>query len=578
MTVALVLAGERRADQGLSYTSGAGLPFDEQLAALGVSRVDTAEHGAQAMLTIAAAARGAGDRVLICVGMPPVAELARLIHSGGTSAVAGPATWAALLVHPDDLGELADGADDLALNYRRAADPVGTLLGELSRRGVTVRVVDNASDGQVADLVTDPAAADMARWAADRQLTPMAMYGIALCLGLLGAVWFSELALRAKAFAVILVFAAFVTARAAHMLDVTNRAQDGHRSPVAVWFRLASAIIAEFGIYAGIAASASLAPDGLNGIFGPAVRSLATVGGPGAAGVWRLAATAMLFLAVRQMADRCAIIAEVGIGHSRVIRLICLPSGERLTVACASVIFVGARFAFIVLLGWGALAFGYTLTRLFTAPRMRPGGREIAAARGDGPLSLAIGKLTGGRMPPLLPLLVGLIVTCTLAALGLGNLSGILVLAPVVAMLLAGLGSRHPHDTTGDWIVPALLQAGEYIYLAALAFAHHASPVVTVALVSALVLRHFEIACLARIWPGASRADETTLGWEGRMIAAGILAFFGVVPIGFAVLAGWVWLRLVRDFVALWLPSGYRKGLPEELRVVKSTSRRRPPG
>jgi len=580
MTVALVLAGERRTGQELSQDANAGVRFNEQLAALGVSRVDAAEHGAQAMVTVAAAARGAGDRVLICAGQPPVAELARLIHAGGTSAVAGPGPRVALLVHPDDLGELADAADDLALNYRRTADPVGALLGELASRGVTVRVMDGASDGQVADLVTDPAAADIARWAGERELSPIALYGIAVCLGLVSAVWFSELALRAKAFGIILLFAAFVTARAGHMLDVTVRAQGGHRSPAAVWFRLSSAIIVEFALYAGIAASAVIVKGdtgaGLSGIFGAAFKPIANVGGQGDAGMWRLAATAMLFLAVRQMADRCATIAGVEASHSKGARLLCLPAGERLTVLCASVVFVGARFAFIVLLCWGAFAFVYTLTRLFAAPQQRPGGPEIMASRGDGPISLALGRLAAGRIPPLLPLLVGLLVTCMLTSLGLGNLPGILVLAPVAAMLLAGLGSWHPHDTTGDWIVPSVLQAGEYIYLGALAFAHHVSAPVTIALVSAVVLRHFELACRARIWPAASRKDEAGFGWEGRMIVAGIAAFFGIVPLGFAVLAAWVWLVLIRDFLTQWIPSGYRKRPPEELRIVKSTSRRRP--
>jgi hypothetical protein len=582
MTVALVLAGERRAGQGLSY-EGAGVSQaeTEQLAALGVGRVDAAEHGSQAMVTIAAAARAAGDRVLICAGMPPGDELARLIHTGGTAAIAmkgegeagGPR--AALLVHPDDLGELADAADELAGGYPHAADPVGALLGELARRGVTVRVIDGA------ELVTDPVAADIAMWASQRELTPIALYGIALSFGLLSAVWFSELALRAKAFAVILLFASFVTARAGHMLDLTIRAQGGYRSPAAAWARLAGAIIAEFGLYAGISASVTIAPvkgggEVGGGIFGASLAPIATVGGPGAAGVWRLAVTAMLFLAVRQMADRCATIAGVPQNRSKAARLISLPAGERLTILCAGVIFVGARFAFIVLLAWGALAFGYTLTRLLVAQEDREGGDEVAISRGDGPFSLFLGRLAAGRIPPLLPLVVGLLVTCMLTVLGLGNLPGILVLAPVAAMLLAGLGSRHPHDKTADWIVPAALQAGEYIYLGALAFAHHVSAPVTIALLSAVVLRHFEIACRGRIWPGAPREDEECLGWEGRMVAAGIAAFFGIVPLGFAIIAGWIWLVLIRDFLGWWLPSGYRRRTPEELRIVRSTSRRRP--
>jgi Family of unknown function (DUF5941) len=577
MTVALVLSGERRAGQELSYTEHASRrdAFGEQLAALGVSRVDAAEHGAQAMLTVAAAARTAGDGVLICADPPSGAELARLLQTGGTAAIAGHGPRAALLVKPDDLEELAEAAEEAAVGFRKSADPVGALLGELARRGVTVRILDGA-----AESVTDPAAADIAGWAAQRELTPMALYGMSLSIGLLSALWFSELALRAKAFAVILLFAAFVVGRAGHLLDLTIRAKGRQRSPSAGWARLATAVIAEFALYAGIAASATVPGDGgqgLSGFFGDSVSSINTVGGPGTEGVWRLAVIAMLFLAVRQMADRCASIAGVTRGETGFTRLIMAPAGQRLTVLAASVILVGARFAFLVLLGWGALAFGYLLTKLFsTVTTDTAAGQEIAACRGDGALSLALGRLAAGRIPPLLPLVVGLLVTCMLTVLGVGNLPGILVLAPVVAMLLAGLGSRSPHDGIADWIVPAAIQAGEYVYLAALAFAHDVRPVVMFALLMAVVLRHFELACRARIWPGTVSEDDAGFGWEGRMIIVGIAAFFGITAIVMVALAVWVWLVLARDFLTGWLPSSYRPLSPEERRIVRSTSRRRP--
>src|SRR6266568_6699989 len=79
MTVALVLAGE--ADAGLCG----------QLAALSVRRVDVAEGTGPGLLTVAAAARAAGERVLICVGADTVPEpvLARLLGAGGTAAFTG---------------------------------------------------------------------------------------------------------------------------------------------------------------------------------------------------------------------------------------------------------------------------------------------------------------------------------------------------------------------------------------------------------------------------------------------------------------------------------------------------------
>jgi hypothetical protein len=79
MTVALVLADE--ADAGLCG----------RLAALGVQRVDATERTGPGLLTVADAARGAGERVLICAGDDGVPEeiLARLLEAGGTAAFTG---------------------------------------------------------------------------------------------------------------------------------------------------------------------------------------------------------------------------------------------------------------------------------------------------------------------------------------------------------------------------------------------------------------------------------------------------------------------------------------------------------
>jgi hypothetical protein len=134
---------------------------------------------------------------------------------------------------------------------------------------------------------------------------------------------------------------------------------------------------------------------------------------------------------------------------------------------------------------------------------------QIAAYRDDGPLSLWLGRLVEGRIPPLPPALVGVFVTVALTLLGLRNLSGVLVLTPVEAMLLAGLGSCHPHDGRLDWLVPPLLQVGEYLFLAALAFTRLVSPPLVYALIAAVVLRHLDVAYRARHrirWPAAGSA------------------------------------------------------------------------
>ena len=128
MTVALVLAGE--ADAGLCG----------QLAALGVRRVDVAERTGPGLLTVAAAARTAGERVLICVGADTVPEpvLARLLGVGGTAAftrltaaraphpgssAAPRLASGALVVDPPDLDALARSAETLAATQAGPARP-----------------------------------------------------------------------------------------------------------------------------------------------------------------------------------------------------------------------------------------------------------------------------------------------------------------------------------------------------------------------------------------------------------------------------------------------------------------------
>ena len=208
-----------------------------------------------------------------------------------------------------------------------------------------------------------------------------------------------------------------------------------------------------------------------------------------------------------------------------------------------------------------------------------------------------------GRIPPVPPVLVGVFVTVALALLGLGNLSGVLVLTPVEAMLLAGLGSWHPHDGRLDWLVPPLLQVGEYLFLAALAFSRAVSPPLVFALIAAVVLRHLDVAYRARHrirWPaaraadgrprqpgrrqpsraearpgrpaGRSRgaaasygltwpptaadgrpADVAGLGWEVRMLALGVGAALGIMPFACVALAGYLWALTIRDFLTGWL-------------------------
>jgi len=584
MTVALVLAGEADAGQQQQLLCG-------QLAALGVRRVDVAERTGPGLLTVAAAARAAGERVLICVGADTVPEpvLARLLDAGGTAAftrlTASTAPYSsppprlpsgALVVDPPDLDALARSAETLAAT-QAAPGPgtaVGALIGELGRRGVTVRILDAGpdSEGAVTQLIADPAARDMARWAAWRQLTPGALYGISLGLGLVAAIWFAQLAVHAKLLALPALAGSFLFARTGSLLAATS--PEGRIRPVVGWLGTACGLLTETALYAALAVSAGLgASAGLDGTFGNALRNtfVATWGGAGSAGVWRLAIAALLLLGVRKLA-------ELGYQHTAgapgdlfprsvlrtVEQAVTFPAGERYMVIALTSVFFGPRLTFLILLGWGVLAAGYLLagqiarSAAWSREAREPGhdgddeDNGLAAYRGDGALASWVGALFDGRLPPLPPLLAGLLVTGVLAALGLGNLPGILVLTPIEVMMLAALGARHPHDGRVDWLVPALLLAGEGVFLAALGLARQVTPWVVFALLAAVIVRHVDLACRARAGRGTG-ADVLGLGWEGRMLLAGVAAAAGIVPFAYAVLSGYLWLLFIWDFLTGWL-------------------------
>ncbi len=150
--------------------------------------------------------------------------------------------------------------------------------------------------------------------------------------------------------------------------------------------------------------------------------------------------------------------------------------------------------------------------KLAAAGKLKLARGVLPAYRGDGPIAYRLGGLVQGQLPPLPPLLVGLLVTCDLAVLGLANLSGLLIFAPVMAMLLAALGARHPHDGRLDWLVPSLLLAGEGVFLAGLGFSRHVWLPVIFALLAAVVCG----TPTSPTGPGPGGASRTTSSaWAG---------------------------------------------------------------
>ena len=430
MTVALVLATEPAAR------------LYGQLTSLGVRRVDVTEDAGPGagLLTVAAAARTTGEQMLICGGDLAVSRqaLARLLGAERTAGYAEAQPGCrAMLVDPSDLRALAEAAEYLA-SRPGEPDQVSALLGELSRRGVTVEFVearpdgdaDRDEDGLVAEFFADPIARDVARWAAERALAPAALMGISLGLGLVAAIWFSEPTATAKAVAAVTLLAAFVSSRAGRFLAAAPGpllaaigslgGPAGSRTsviqPAGDWLSAAGWAITECAVYAGLAASSGL---GGTGPAGPASGrfDIAAIGAD-SSGVWHLAVAALAVLAVRRMTDLCYERATEGTGgrtrlprssgRRRIERALTLAAGERAVLIIVAGGIWGPRVAFLALIGWGVAATGYLLTARLVGLRdaMAFGGRSASAMLApadEGSISLdpaapfgALGAMTDG--------------------------------------------------------------------------------------------------------------------------------------------------------------------------------------
>jgi hypothetical protein len=227
-------------------------------------------------------------------------------------------------------------------------------------------------------------------------------------------------------------------------------------------------------------------------------------------------------------------------------RTLAFPYGGRVLLIAVAAPVLGTRAALFGLLGGAVIAIGYAVV---TGRPRRAGtmtsSRPIAACRDDGPIAAALGTPIRGQLVPLPPALTGLAAACVLAALGLRDLPGFLLLAPVVAMLLAAVGSSHPHDGRLDWIVPVVLQAGQYVYIAAIGFASGVPAPVIFALCALIAAHYADLAGHAQ--------QHTALGWDGRMIAAGLGAALGIATFAYLLLAAYVVVLICREVMTSWL-------------------------
>ena len=438
----------------------------------------------------------------------------------------------------------------------------------------------------------------LAGWAAARSLAPNSLTGVSLALGLCAAVWFSAGTRPGSATGALALCGSYLAGRSARGL--TGRRPDRAGSGVTAEtasrgtaagqkirakavsdarLARACAAVTECGAYAGLAAGA---PVGVGMVAGGLTGS-----GPAAGwtSMWQLATTAMILVAVSQLAGACCGPAASGASpvpsgaspvpsgtspvpsgtslisrgrklawpgrqrkappYRRTSRALALPySGRILLVALVAPV-LGARGVFFGLLGWAVIAICYAIAGSLSRPAGTRAARAIVACRDDGLIATEIGLPIRGQLVPLPPALTGVAAVAVLAVLGLRNLPGPLLLAPVVAMLLAAVGSSHPHDGRLDRIVPAMLQAGQYVYVAAIGFASGVPGPLIFALCALITLHYADL-------PGYARPGKA-MGWEGRMIAVGLGAALGMATVACLLLAAYLGVLVCREIMRSWL-------------------------
>lgn len=373
------------------------------------------------------------------------------------------------------------------------------------------------------------------------RLSPLMLGRISVACAAIAAVWLTVASVHAELIALVAAIAVLVLGHAGRMLA-------GQRAAAAVeWGLVGCGLLAEFAVYAGIATAADFRPAAQLGVAGSSLNGtfVAGLGGVGTAGIWRLATIAVILALLTAIADIC--VHGPALSGTR-LWLFGPPGDVRLPVACAAVVVLGARAAFLIVLVLGMGALGATI---IDGARQSSDRGELRGYRGDGRIAVWIGRWVDGKVPPLPPLVVGLLVTGVLSALGLGNLPSLLLLTPVEAMLLAAFASWHPHDGRSDWLVPPLLQGTEYMFLTEIGYAGHVWPPLTFAVVAIVGLRHLDLAHRVR-GNLADGIDRRGFGWEGRMIIAGIAAVVGITPVAYTALALYLGYRVSRDWVIGW--------------------------
>ncbi|MEH1057322.1 DUF5941 domain-containing protein [Micromonospora sp. CPCC 206171] len=239
-------------------------------------------------------------------------------------------------------------------------------------------------------------------------------------------------------------------------------------------------------------------------------------------------------------------------------RTVVFPIGERWALIALTAALFNPLVSLVAVLVWGTLAFAYTgALRTVRARWMWVPVLDTVDAtlhRDDGPLA--------ARLPVVRPM--GPLTLAVLAALGPAALLVAALLtddgglrwwvpAALLVLLVGGLGAGAAHNGPLDWLVPAALRAGEYLFAIAVGAVGDAPPWLVFGYVLVLTLHHYDLTARLEKRQAAPPLHRWTLGWEGRSVLLALAAIAGIVSIGLATLGTHLLVGFVASVVLAWV-------------------------
>ncbi|MFU8870926.1 DUF5941 domain-containing protein [Micromonospora sp. SL4-19] len=248
-------------------------------------------------------------------------------------------------------------------------------------------------------------------------------------------------------------------------------------------------------------------------------------------------------------------------------RTVVFPIGERWALMALAAALFGPLVALWAVLVWGTLAFAYTgALRTLRARWMRVPVMETVDTtlhRDDGPLArtLPAGRdVLGLAVFGALGAVVLLIVALRAVHQG-GALRGWVVPAGLLLLLVGAFGARAAHRGPLDWLVPAALRAGEYLFAIAVGVAGRAPAWLIFGYVFVLTLHHYDLTARLEKRQSAPPLHAATVGWEGRSVLLTIASIAGITTIGLATIGTYLLVVFVASVVLAWvvLPARARR-------------------